>query len=272
LVSDGKRILADAKTSGDEPFLLAQQLLNIAAVIADKNRVKAGIWARENLGVTAFVLDDGFQHLRLKRSLDIVTIDATNPFGNGKLLPAGTLRENTISLKRADCIVITRADLSTEIENLKSQISTYNANCPIFLANTRIVDLKPLAEYLEQLSIETRQAEARIQNLKSQSVFAFCALGNPNGFFDHLHHSGFNLLAAKRFPDHYAYTQKDIESLENSAQEKGINILLTTAKDAVKLSALKLNLPYFVVEIEIEFDDEKHLNELLQAIRLQNKV
>ncbi len=112
LVSDGENILADARQSGDEPFELAQRLLGKAIVVADANRVSAGNWAREKFGITAFVLDDAFQHRKVKRDLDIVTIDATNPFGNKKMLPSGILREPLKNLKRADAIVITRANLA----------------------------------------------------------------------------------------------------------------------------------------------------------------
>ncbi|HEY0430584.1 MAG TPA: tetraacyldisaccharide 4'-kinase, partial [Pyrinomonadaceae bacterium] len=93
VVSNGTEILVDERDSGDEPMLLARNLLGTAAVIANPNRVAAGEWALKNLGSEAFVLDDGFQHLRLARDLDIVTIDATNPFGGSRLLPAGRLRE-----------------------------------------------------------------------------------------------------------------------------------------------------------------------------------
>ena len=126
LVSDGKQILSDASAAGDEPFELANKLLGVAAVIADKNRSAAGIWAGENWGITAFVLDDGFQHLRLKRDLDIVCIDATNPFGNERLLPAGILREPLTALQRADCIVLTRTDLVEEVKSLKLKVTAWS--------------------------------------------------------------------------------------------------------------------------------------------------
>ena len=110
IVSNGSEILADANQAGDEPLLLAERLKGLAAVICDADRVSAARWAVENFKSDVFVLDDGFQHLRVARNLNILTIDATNPWGNGKLLPAGILRESRSELNRADCIVITRAD------------------------------------------------------------------------------------------------------------------------------------------------------------------
>ncbi|MCY7377280.1 MAG: tetraacyldisaccharide 4'-kinase, partial [Pyrinomonadaceae bacterium] len=147
LVSDGERILADAKQSGDEPFELARKLLGKAVVVADTDRVAAGIWAREKFGVTAFVLDDAFQHRRLKRDSDIVLIDATNPFGNGKTLPFGILREPLGNLKRADSIVITRANLVEDVSNLQSQIKQFNQTCPIFTSKNQISNLSELKDF-----------------------------------------------------------------------------------------------------------------------------
>lgn len=262
LVSDGKRILADAEKSGDEPFELANKLLRIAAVVADKKRVEAGVWARQNLGATAFVLDDGFQHLRLKRKLDIVTIDATNPFGNEKLLPAGILREPPESLKRAGLIVVTRADLNENIEDLKNKIRKYNPDSPLLLAKTKINGLKPLTEFLKFPTQNTNLQNVAPRN--DQSALAFCALGNPAAFFADLNKENFNLKATKAFADHYAYTQADVEVIERKAKENGAKILLTTAKDAVKLNDLKFNTPCFVVEIELETDDQKTLSDLLK--------
>ena len=100
LVSNGEKILADARDGGDEPFELAKALNGKAVIIADAKRTEAGKWAREEFGITVFILDDGFQHLQVKRNLDIVLVDASNPFGNGKLLPAGQLREPLESLAK----------------------------------------------------------------------------------------------------------------------------------------------------------------------------
>ena len=271
LVSDGEQILADARSSGDEPFELAQKLLGIAAIVADKHRVEAGFWAKENLGATAFVLDDGFQHLRLKRNLDVVTIDVTNPFGNGKLLPAGILREPLNALKRADLIVLTRVDSSREISNLKSEIKKYNPNCPVLLAKNEIKELKPLAEFLN-LPAKTQNA----RNLENDSAFrtphsalkaaAFCALGNPAAFFRDLEKVGLKIVAAESFPDHYAYGQTDVGEIERKAREVGAEILITTAKDAVKFGKIKFSLPCFVAEAETVFEDAEPLLKLLKSL------
>jgi tetraacyldisaccharide 4'-kinase len=238
LVSDGEKILANVKKSGDEPFELAEKLLGVSAVLADKNRFSAGNWAIKNLGITVFILDDGFQHIQLKRDLDIVCIDATNPFGNGKLLPAGTLREPLENLKRADAIVITRANL---IPNPKFQIEDYT-DAPIFISRNKT------------------NCKSKIENRK---CLAFCGLGNPENFFSQLRQDKFNLVATKTFRDHHVYSQQDVFEIERIARQNKVEILLTTAKDAVKLRDLKFEMPLSIVESELIFDDEERFKKLL---------
>lgn len=250
LVADGKKILADVKDAGDEPFELANKLMGKAIIIADARRADAGKWAREKFGVTTFILDDGFQHLQLKRTLDIVLLDATNPFGNGKLLPAGVLREPLESLERADAVVITRANLVENVSLIKQTVSRINPKCQIFVSKNqfgRLINLK------EIFSPTPRNPQSVIRNLKS---FAFCGLGNPDSFFVQLRDEKFNLTYSRTFPDHHIYNQREIQKLERDAINKSADVLLTTAKDAVKLTHLRFNLPCFVIENGLTFEDE----------------
>lgn len=258
LVSDGKKVLVEAEFAGDEPFELANKLLGKAVVISDANRVSAAKFALEKFGVTAFILDDAFQHQKAKRDLNIVCIDATNPFGNGKTLPTGILREPLENLKRADAIVITRANLSDEIGKLKAEIKKYT-NCPIFISNNKISNLTELENF-------PAKTKSQILNPKSRILFAFCALGNPDNFFEQLKSEGFKLVSTRKFSDHYFYAQKDVAEIENSAKKTGAEILLTTAKDAVKLKNLRFELPCFVVENEMVFEDEKGFRQLLENL------
>jgi tetraacyldisaccharide 4'-kinase len=259
VVSDGERILANVKQSGDEPFELAKKLLGKAIVIADKNRAEAGIWAREKFGITAFVLDDGFQHLRVRRDLNIVCIDATNPFGNGKVLPSGILREHLQNLKRADAIVITRANLAENLENLKYEISQFNLNCPILVSRNSVSNLIELNEF----HAKTQKPTTKDQRPKTEKSLAFCGLGNPRNFFEQLEQDNFNLAATEVFPDHHAYTQKDIAKLERMAKQKNAEILLTTAKDGVKLEHLEFSIPCYVVENTTVFEDEQGFRQMI---------
>ncbi|HEY0430126.1 MAG TPA: tetraacyldisaccharide 4'-kinase [Pyrinomonadaceae bacterium] len=261
LVSDGENILADVKTAGDEPFELAGKLLGKAIVVADADRVAAANWAREKFGVSLFVLDDAFQHRRARRDLDIVCIDATNPFGSGKVF----LREPLKNLKRADAIIVTRANLieKKSLANLKSEISKYNAVCPIFTAENKMSELIELKEFHSRAQNAERPVGRRPP--AGGHFFAFCALGNPNNFFNQLKHENFDIISTQKFPDHHFYTRKDVKRLEEKARQADAKVFLTTAKDAVKLKNLQFNLPVLVAESEIIFDDEKKLRRLIDA-------
>jgi len=266
LVSDGEKILADAKAAGDEPIELAKKLSGKAVIVADANRVAAAKWAKEIFGASVFVLDDGFQHRRAKRDLDIVLIDATNPFGNSKMPPFRILREPLANLKRADLIIITRANLAgkDQISNLKAEISNFASGSPIFTAENKISELLELQDFLES---RITNPESRIPNPES---LAFCALGNPENFFELLRRENFDLTATEKFPDHHRYTQNDIENLEKKARKTGAEMLFTTAKDAVKLTDLKFEMPCFVVESRMIFDDERNLREQINAALTRN--
>lgn len=250
LVADGERVLADATEGGDEPAELAQKLLGKAIVIADADRVGAAEWAIRKFGVTAFVLDDGFQHRRMRRDVDIVCIDATSPVGfgqagslrSGRVLPAGRLREPVANLGRADVIVITRADLVDDISDLRSQIS----------------DLAPKASVFESAN-EIINAD----ELLGHRAYLFCGLGNPASFYEEVRRTGIEVVGSNTFADHHLYSQKDIARVESDARAAGADLLLTTAKDAVKLSALEFAMPYHVVHIEIVIEDGEAFGALI---------
>lgn len=283
LVSDGKAILTDVATGGDEPVELARKLIGRAAVVADANRVAAGIWAKEKFGVTAFVLDDGFQHRRAKRDLDIVCIDATDPLGGGEVLPAGRLREPLENLKRADVVVITRANLVDGTENLRSQISNLNPAAHVFVASNVVDRVLPLKEFLSKMHGSNnynadpdnvgwnrlRGERDRADTDKEVRISAFCALGNPDNFFHQLEQefnkvsmSGFSLSICKKFPDHHSYSQQEVDRLESKALECNIDVLVTTAKDAVKLSGLNFTMSCYIIVIKPEIDDTNAFKKL----------
>src|SRR6185503_18299461 len=152
IVSDGYSILSSPNEAGDEPYLLANNLKGLAAVISSADRIAAGQEAINDFGSDCFVLDDGFQHLRLARDLNIVTIDATNPWGGGSLLPYGRLRESREGLSRADCVVITRCDQVRSLEALRSEIVKYTGNRPIFNSQMRTSRVSSLKNGLGALS------------------------------------------------------------------------------------------------------------------------
>jgi len=256
VVSDRNKVLVDHKTGGDEPVELAQKLLGKAIVIADANRVTAARRALEAEKITAFVLDDGFQHRRAKRDVNIVCIDATNPFGNGSLLPAGRLREPLKNLSRANAIVITRANLVDDTSNLRSEISKWAPKTTIFECSSKIAVLAEIGPR----AVDRKDEE---QGGQAQKYLAFCGLGNPTNFFRQLESEGFEVVTPKPFPDHHFYKQEEIKKLERRAKAAGAGALITTAKDAVKLSGLKFELPCLIAEVKLVFDDPDGFRRLI---------
>ena len=256
LVSDGKSVLSTAHEAGDEAFLLATNLQGLAAVISDADRVSAGKGAIKHLSTDCFVLDDGFQHLRVARDLNIVTIDATNPWGGGSLLPYGRLREPLSGIRRADCIVVTRTDQAEDIQALHSELARLTNGCPLFFSRMQTLRI-------------TLLSDASNSSPTPKRIAAFCGVGNPESFFDHLRHDGHELSLEKTFPDHHPYTQKDIDSLIREAKNSGAEGLLTTAKDAVKLHSLSFTLPCYVLEIELNIENAHELRNLVRNAALR---
>jgi len=254
IVSDGEAILADVNQAGDEALFLAEALKRNAAVICDADRAAAAQWAIENLNTDAFLLDDAFQHQRIARNLNILTIDATNPWGNRRLLPAGILREPLDSLRRADCIVLTRSDQSKQLEQIQSEIKRIGAEIPVFLSHMKLAGLRALT-----------QAESDLSQIR---MAAFCGVANPTSFFTLLERAGYELASKRAFRDHKNYSQYTMDRMIADARARHAQALITTAKDAVKIRSLNLPLPCYVAEIEIGFDRADEFNELiLKAIK-----
>ncbi len=256
LVSDGKSILSTPAEAGDEPVLLARNLSGVAAVISDADRVPAGEGAIKHLGTDCFVLDDGFQHLRLARDLDIVAIDATNPWGGGNLLPYGRLREFPRGLSRADCVVITRSDQVDTIDSLRAELKNLTGDRPLFVS--RMKTLKVLS-----LNHASGASQDRVR------FAAFCAVGNPQSFYSHLLRDGYQLVFKKAFPDHHMYSQTEVDSLIRLARKAGAERLITTAKDAVKLETLDIPMPCFVMNIEIFIENSADLTRMILEVARQ---
>ena len=250
IVSDGYGVLASPAEAGDEPYLLATKLTGQAAVISSADRIAAGQEAIKDFGTECFVLDDGFQHLRLARDLNIVTIDATNPWGGGSLLPHGRLRESREGMSRADCVVITRCDQVEDVAALRREILQLTGERPIFYSQMRPVRVVPLKNDGESLTAPAR-------------VAAFCAVGNPASFFENLRRMGYELALEKSFADHHVYSPEEIDALQHAAKEVGAVGLITTAKDAVKLRTLSFSMPCFVLEIEIVIEEAEAFERLI---------
>jgi tetraacyldisaccharide 4'-kinase len=211
---------------GDEIVLLARRLPDIwFGVGQDRMRNIKILQEQHDIGI--FLLDDGFQHRRLFRDYDIVLIDASNPFGNGWLLPAGNLREPLSSLARADLILITRVESRTpaELATLKEKLRKYVDVTRVFEVKTTISRLYDFAtsELVE------------LNNLSQRKCAAFCGIGNPDSFTQILMANEITVNQSIVFDDHHCYTEADLAMLHRKLTDGMCDLLLTTEKDAVKL-------------------------------------
>jgi tetraacyldisaccharide 4'-kinase len=250
LASNWTEVIADQTVAGDEPFELAHKLLGKALVISDPDRVSAARWAIEEFGITAFVLDDGFQHRKARRDVDIVCIDATDPFR--------LLREPVANISRADAVVVTRAQLVDDLGQIEATIGKFNASAPVFRGSTKIISAKDLKDFLSDQS-ENPELD------RETPVFAFAGLANTKAFVRSLEMEGFAVVGSTSFTDHVVYTAEDMLDLENFMRRDGGVALVTTAKDAVKLGDLPLTAQCFVIEIEVSLDDEAAFRKLITS-------
>jgi tetraacyldisaccharide 4'-kinase len=219
----GGQLLPGGSTS-DEVQLLSKRLGDrvLLGVGADRF-ARGGELARR--GVEWFVLDDGFQHLRLARDADIVLIDASHPFG-GHLLPSGRLREPRSALKRADVIVITRSDHAPALE----AAIRADSDAPIFYARNQLDSIRLLR------GADPGEEDARA---RFRRFFAFCGVGNPDSFLADLHDWGLRVVGHQFFPDHHRYVQHDLESVGAAAHAAGADGLICTEKDVFNLAGVK---------------------------------
>ena len=246
IVSDGERVLLDSEQAGDEPYMLAKNLPGVI-VLVDKNRVKAGEFAIKRFGCDTLVLDDGFQYLPLKGRLNLLLVDKTNPFGNGQLLPRGILREPIKHLKRASYVFLTKSNgqRDTELERL---IAQHNPGVDI-------IECAHRPRYLQRFGIAAEAPGGRepLTFLKGRRVFAFSGIATPESFEKFLRDLGALLVGRERFLDHYRFEQEDIQELFAMAQRERADCLVTTEKDAVRISEnLVCPLPLYYLRLEID--------------------
>jgi len=242
IVSDMEgKVLASPKASGDEPYLLARKLPGVP-VIACPNRTKAAKLAIKRFNPEMILLDDGFQHRRIRRDEDIVVIDCDNPFGYDHLLPRGLLREPLRALKRATQFLLTHAD-ERKHAWLAEELREINPRAGILLSRHRAVGL----------FIISKNRSVPLQMLKGRSVIALSSIGNPASFERTLKKAGARVLGAFRFPDHYWYTNEDVLKMRKDMKKVKPEYVVTTEKDAVRLDLLDEKLDNVVLlEIELE--------------------
>jgi tetraacyldisaccharide 4'-kinase len=249
---------------GSDEELLLRQLVAPSPVKAQANRF-AGSEAvlAEHPEVDAFVLDDGLQHRKLARYFSIVLVDATLPFGFGHVLPRGLLREPMRGLRRANAVVITRADLVDEptLKQIEQRVRAEQAQVPIFrcvLRQDRIVD-----------STGTKQP---IEALRGERVFTFCGIGNPGAFFRQVEKVGGPVVGRRAFADHHPYTLEEISRVLVEARNGGATLVVMTEKDWVKIAPMAERLPkeprMVRVGLSVEIENAARLVELvMEGIR-----
>jgi tetraacyldisaccharide 4'-kinase len=234
-----------AQAPADEPALFAQHCPD-APVVINPDRIAGAQEAIQKHAADILVMDDGFQHRRLARDLDIVTVDATAPFGHGRVLPAGLLREPLCALKRAHAVVLTRSDQVSDSVLQHIEDSVRKINPDLVLAR---------AQHAPHSVRLLNQTPVPCDSLAGKRVFAFCGIGNPQAFLTTLSQLGAELVGSQIYDDHYHCTQADLEYLYDQAFRAQAQYLLTTEKNFADIRALAISaeLPLGYLEIKLQF-------------------
>ncbi len=248
-----KRTDGDSLSAISDEAQMLRKLLPDVPVLVDADRALAAeSYLKDGNEVDVFLLDDGFQHWKLYRDLDIVAIDCLNPFGNRNLIPRGILRETLGSLSRADMIILTKTSQARkEAERLNKHLYQKYPQKTIIQTNHKAIRLRDLIS----------QEQEALTYLRSRDVCCFCGIGNPLSFEREVEALGANVRKCFSFPDHYEYSLKDITNVINYCKNNNINSIITTSKDEIKITDLPLrlseNLRLYVLEIELEIIGRK---------------
>ncbi len=260
IVSDGKNILSTAAESGDEPFMMAKR--NTFPVVIGKDRFTAGCMAIKSFHPDVIILDDGFQHLKLKRDMDLLLLDYENPFGNERFLPAGRLREAPeISSQRTDAVILTRCPQKDENKTLLSRIKQIFTNHPCF----RTQHVPYICQHVSQMtSVST--AQMTLQDLEGKNAILFSGIAKNASFYNAMKGLGVNILDHLEFKDHYRYKGSDILRINKTAQAVNADVILTTEKDWVKISRdMEWKKDVIVMGVNLQFKDQYRFETFLKS-------
>ena len=262
VVSDGKTLHMTAAEAGDEAYMLAKHLPDVPVLIGPE-RYQTGTYAIEHFGAEVAILDDGYQHWQLDRDMDIVLIDAVNVFGNGYMLPRGTLREPISHIDRADICLLTKVDQASETSRqyIHTVIEEENEHALVVESVHRPRGFIELADWHANIASEGID----VNQMKGKRVMAVSAIGNPASFEQTLANLGAVVVESLRFPDHHDYTEQEMLDAANLAVQMDAEAVVITEKDAVKVPILtrdtivgKLGhmVPIYVVSVEVTFRDD----------------
>jgi tetraacyldisaccharide 4'-kinase len=240
-VSRGEGPLLSSAEAGDEPVLMAKKLQDVH-IVKSADRYEGGLFALAQLGQRdslVFVLDDGFQHWRLYRDIDVVLVDGLDPFGNRRLLPLGRLREPLGSMQRADVFVVTKI----RNDELAAELKSINPAAPVYYSRYDVSRLRDSNG--KPLSVDT---------ISAKRVYAFCGIAHPESFKLTIAGLPVELCGFRSFSDHHRYMPRDLVSLESNMRSLSCDFLLTTEKDMVKLKGLAGKERIFSLGIEMEIE------------------
>jgi tetraacyldisaccharide 4'-kinase len=243
----------------DEALVLEENLPDVPHLQGADRAALAGV-AVEELESQALILDDGFQHRRLKRDLDVVLIDATNPWGHGYVFPRGLLREPVLGLRRAGAVILTRCDQAepTKVEEIRARVA-------------RLAPGSPVAESSHQPAnwVNGRQEQKALEEISCRPLAAFCGIGNPEAFRQTLLKLGAVIADFRTFPDHHDYTRNDVEALRTWARQQATEcVVVTTQKDLVKLRLDRVgDRELWALRIDLQINTGRdELNEKLRGV------
>jgi len=275
IVSNGKTVLMGPEKAGDEPFMLAGRLKNIP-VIVGKDRFEAGMRAVKKFNPDVIVLDDAFQHLKLKRDINLVLLDAKDPFGNSYLLPRGVLREPVYALSRGDAFILTRSGFASAsaVKNSLARLKGFIQGKPSF--NTSHVPYIYIVEKGKHVPFESISRKPFLYDfdfLRDCRVFAFAGIARNDDFRRTI--EGFKCIVAGflEFSDHHGYSETDFNTVLRLAKEANVDFLFTTEKDHARM-AHKMTWPIdlVVVGINIFFEsNEKSFSEFVKNRIIKHK-
>lgn len=256
VVSNGEKIFMTAYEAGDEAYLMAKTLPGIPVIIG-KNRAVTGKYAVKKLNAEVIIMDDGYQHWQLQRNLDVVLVDTLNMFGNGCVLPRGTLREPLQNLDRGDLFLLTKTDQSSKLNRtqLREKIAQYNGRAPIVESVHHPKNFVEIADWYKGIDQHVKD----LADLHGKDVMVFSAIGNPSSFEQTLSSIGLKILEAVRYPDHHDYGMVEMQYINERASSLKAVAMIATAKDAVKIPTefiySKREIPLYILNMEISITE-----------------